>query len=74
MIVGGYSLHLYCSRANAEHGFNEFPHQFTGETGPECRAEARKIGWKLDMKSHTAVCPKCARKAAKRAQRAKGGG
>ena len=62
MIVGCYSLHLYCSRDNPEHGFGEFPHQFTGETGKECRAKARICGWRLDMKSNTAVCPKCARK------------
>ncbi len=73
MIVGGYSLHLYCSRTNPEHGFDEFPHQFTGETGQKCRAKARICGWKLDMRSLTAVCPKCARKAAKRAAQAKEG-
>jgi hypothetical protein len=27
------------------HGWNEFPHQYSGETFGECAAVARKRGW-----------------------------
>jgi hypothetical protein len=37
------------------------PAQYTGETGSECRTQARKSGWILNLKYQTAVCPKCAK-------------
>lgn len=61
MIVGGYTLDLYCNTTNPKHEYNEFPHQFYAETGSECRAAARRAGWKLDLKTGKAWCPKCER-------------
>lgn len=57
--ASGYSLDLYCDRPNSDHGFNEFPHQFNGETFSECAKEARKAGWRFHRKTRTATCPKC---------------
>jgi hypothetical protein len=67
VIVGCYSLDLYCDRDNPdgytiadipEHGFREFPHQFTGHTEGVCMRDARRRGWRFaDGKSY---CPKCA--------------
>ena len=71
MIVGCYTLDLYCDRFSVspgevtdEHGhwYNEFPHQFTAELGSECRAKAKQRGWKLNLKDGTALCPKCSGK------------
>ena len=63
MIVGCYSMDLYCSndaRCVGEIG----PYQrqvrfcgFTGETAAQCRKEARKIGWKFI--NGDVICPKC---------------
>lgn len=64
MIVGGYSLDLYCDKENHEHLWNEFPHKYTGEFGSDCRAQARRDGWKL--KAYVAICPKCAKKEEKK--------
>ncbi len=58
-IVGCYSLHLYCRYENKLHDFQEFPHEFTAEFGSEARQDARKFGWKLNLKKNRAVCPKC---------------
>jgi hypothetical protein len=58
-IIGCYSLDLYCCRKNPAHKHSEFPHNYTAETGGECRKDARKDGWKLNLRDQTAVCPKC---------------
>ena len=70
MIVGGYSLHLYCDHEYADPeeqykhmGLSEYPGpgraEFTGETGGEARQAARKRGWVLDLKNGKAFCPDC---------------
>lgn len=66
MIVGGYLLHLYCDALPANdpiHGFDEFPHQFghDRETGAQARKDARRKGWRLNLETGRAVCPKCAK-------------
>lgn len=58
--ASGYSLDLYCDHVNDRHGFDEFPHNFTGETFSECAKEARKRGWVFHTSKRTATCPKCA--------------
>jgi len=60
--AGCYSLDLYCDRKSDEHGWNEFPHQYTDEVGSRCRAEARKAGW-IIKRDGSSICPKCSRKA-----------
>jgi len=65
MIAGCYSLHLYCdnydyaSVTRGGHEFEEFPHEFTAELGSTCRADARKLGWKFNIRKGEATCPKC---------------
>ena len=60
--ASGYSLDLYCKWLTADHKFDEFPHQYTGEHGPEVFRRARQRGW-IIHKDRTATCPKCAKKA-----------
>jgi hypothetical protein len=76
MIMGCYSLHLYCdnysqsSVGRGEHAFLEFPHEFTAELGSTCRKEAKEMGWTFNRQKDIAVCPKCnKRKALKDAKR-----
>lgn len=56
--ASGYSLDLYCKYLNPLHTFDEFPHQFFGEYGPDVFAAARANGW-VAHKDRTATCPKC---------------
>lgn len=71
MIAGGYALDLYCdspkpwtaSKTNSlidayGHRYNEFPHQYTAELGSQCRADAKKDGWKFTRDGRV-LCPKC---------------
>jgi hypothetical protein len=70
MMASGYSLHLYCDNESAgdvvhdaaakpgEHRYGEFPHQFTAETGGECRRDAKKDGW-LFTRDGKHYCPRC---------------
>ena len=65
MIVGGYSLHLYCD--NVLHAFRHpdkvgsLDAEFAGHERADCRKDAKAKGWKLDFKKGTACCPKCQR-------------
>lgn len=68
MIAACYDLTLYCDGAGCATGRNRQPHQWTGEKGSTCRAEARRAGWKLNWDEGTAYCPKC------RARSTSGGG
>jgi hypothetical protein len=65
VIVGGYTLHLYCDAPGhvrqAHAGGPDA--ESCAETGARCRAMARKAGWKLDRKAGRAICPKCRRRA-----------
>lgn len=61
MIVGCYTLHLYCDTKLAAHRNVPFPGEYCGETASECRQLARKVGWKLDLAKGTATCPNCVR-------------
>ena len=71
-IVGGYTMDLYCKNAEGAcdvagkdgvgHGYNEFPHQFTGQNYSECVKEAKRRGWKIRPLSDQAVCPHCTNK------------
>ena len=61
--LGGYSLDLYCrfegKWPDMRHEFDEFPHQYCGETFGECARMARSAGWVIH-RDQTATCPKCA--------------
>lgn len=59
-MIGCYTLDLYCQHREAKgHARLYGPDQFTAETGAECRRDARRRGWKLNMQTHEATCPKC---------------
>jgi hypothetical protein len=54
MIVGCYTLHLYCDRGECADGGTYTPEEFTAEHGSECRKQARKRGWIITEVSPTA--------------------
>lgn len=54
-MVGCYTLDLYCDE-RTDRGMDMKACQFTGETGGECRRQARKLGWRLEPDRH--LCPK----------------
>lgn len=64
MIIGCYTLDLYCdypSHTRAHGEFSGSPQgQYTDEYGSRCRAEARRDGWIL-RSDGTAICPRCAK-------------
>jgi hypothetical protein len=70
MIVGCYTLDLYCdgdpecpkSRCIKGSTQNYPPAQYTAENGADCRRQARRDGWILNMKEGTTVCRACALK------------
>ena len=57
--ASGYSLDLYCDHYNAAHDWEEFPHQYTGESFAECARLAVRDGWIIRKTSRTATCPRC---------------
>lgn len=59
MIVGCYSLDLYCDGNGGGHVYNEFPHFFVGKSASSCYRQARRAGWRLSIRSGVAICPKC---------------
>lgn len=73
MIVGGYTLDLYCDnpmeggtrQERWEHmGSEEYPGAGRAtytheESGAKARASAKAAGWILDMKNSRALCPAC---------------
>lgn len=71
---GGYVLHFYCKYLSEEHRFDEFPHEYPGETRGECIGYARRYGW-IFHKDNTGTCPKCAKalNARRTARRTAGG-
>jgi hypothetical protein len=66
MIVGCYTLDLYCDNLNIPegavtdgiHDYKEFPKTFIHEYGSVCRKIARAKGWKF-TRDGRALCPKC---------------
>ncbi len=56
---GSYSFHAYCRYDNADHDFDEFPHEpISCQTRGEAMAQLRSIGWTFH-RDGTATCPKC---------------
>lgn len=61
MIVGGYTLDLYCDNPDCEHKPHRGPAaEYTHELGSVCRRLAKKDGWKLNHRQGIATCPHCA--------------
>lgn len=70
VIVGSYTLHLYCDTpgcVNAEcrhysdrsYAPGEF---YDDESGATARRRARKQGWSINLRTGTCFCPLCSRK------------
>jgi hypothetical protein len=68
MLVGCYSVDLYCENASGEHGEKtcrvgwEYggPPVYTGETLGECIRAARKDGWTItNDRPRKTFCPRC---------------
>jgi hypothetical protein len=77
MIVGGYTLDLYCDNDDRDdHHFTggEFwvgenwsnkltiSHQFVGETFAQAARKARRDGWIVNRSKNKCLCPACSRK------------
>lgn len=64
MIVGCYSLDLYCDHNEArEFVCHNWPGQWAGRTRQDCLRQARQDGWvvQLDTDPHRCFCPKHAK-------------
>lgn len=62
MIVGCYTLDLYCDNDVSDHCRNVFSETYVGETFAECIREARSKGWIINPKKNKALCPECSGK------------
>lgn len=72
MIVGCYTVHLYCDReghvgyhyssggyaVKTPEGYKDLQNEFAGENERECLAQARRVGWKI-TRDRRAICPFC---------------
>ncbi len=68
MVIGGYSLDLYCDfpdEAYKHRGSPGYPGDgvgdFAAESGPVARSLARRAGWKIERGGRRALCPMCQR-------------
>ncbi len=70
MIIGCYSLDLYCDNHSRDKeifndavGNKSVYHwkvwEYIAETGGRARQIARADGWKLNLQKGTAICPRC---------------
>ncbi len=71
MIVGCYSLQLYCDTwgcpmgkaTPTSDGGSQAPGEFTHDKNERgAMAKARRAGWKIDLRLGTCRCPQCARR------------
>jgi len=74
MIVGGYSLDLYCDNQNScrKHyqldnsvlliDNKQFCYHFAGNNFTECVKQAKQDGWIVDRKRSICLCPICSGK------------
>ena len=63
-ITACYAMDLYCDVPGCKH---KMPWQYTGETWEHCARQARRAGWRINRRRHTAICPACSGKPDKRA-------
>ena len=68
MIIGGYTLHLYC---DDEGHADKYPDEdnaptemgeYSGNNAGATRRLARRAGWGVDLKNDKATCPACRRR------------
>lgn len=60
MIVGGYSLDLYCDNVDTNRCVKTraVQNEFFGQSRREVMAAARKVGWSF-VDNREAYCPEC---------------
>ena len=58
MIVGCYSLDLYCDNEDA-HIHEHYSFEATGRSRAQCLRAAKRAGWAVDSRKRTVRCPKC---------------
>lgn len=56
MIVGGYTLDLYCD-SEKEHPYQKDSVSVAGINGADARKKARKWGWVINDRDGTCYCP-----------------
>lgn len=63
MIVGAYTLHLYCDgprhRELHPNKVGSLDAEFTGYSEADCNKQARAKGWRLDHKNGRCRCARC---------------
>ena len=61
MIAGCYDLHLYCDGLGCEAGRyrQRAEIEVIHEHGATCRRRARKVGWRLFVRTGQCLCPSC---------------
>lgn len=63
MIVGAYSLDLYCDTRNPAHklfaNYGKNSADFAGYDRADAVRQARRWGWTINWKDRTARCPLC---------------
>jgi hypothetical protein len=63
MIVGCYTLDLYCDGSHETTDFDErFPCQYTGTSFAHCRSRAILDGWKFSNDGKMVLCSQCVSK------------
>lgn len=60
MIVGCYSIDLYCD-GEYRHGYQEDMAQFADADESRCYRQARRAGWVVNTREQKAYCPTCAK-------------
>lgn len=66
MIVGGYTMDLYCDNGRPGDGTHpwsmyEKPTEFAGHNRAACVKQARDAGWIIDERNRRCYCPTCAK-------------
>jgi hypothetical protein len=61
VIVGCYTMHLYCDHAGHVSHRGGYHDEYTGQTAGACRKEARQEGWLFDLDHNTVYCHDCQR-------------
>lgn len=66
MIVGCYTMHLYCRNrdddtcvAPMQWKALAYNAEYTGRTYTQCVTQAKKDGWKFDKEADDVTCPEC---------------
>lgn len=62
MIVGGYTMHLYCDNDETRHPSKLHGKAYYGRTFTGCARQARQDGWFIEKRAGRVICPMCRKK------------